>query len=98
LICRHCSQWNPDGDERCCFCDNLVAGGEDSTASGQPAYLRNVQTTGQLPPVVRSEFDRPIPENLWQSLWELVRRDLAKAAAVLAVVLLVVLAGLCSRC
>jgi hypothetical protein len=98
LICCHCSQWNPDGEERCCFCDNLVAGGEDCTASGQPAYLRNVQTTGQLPPVVRSEFDRPIPENLRQALWEAVRRDLPKAAAVLAVVLLVVLAGLCSRC
>lgn len=97
MICRHCSQWNPDGQERCCFCDNRVDGGEDRTASGQPAYLKNVQTTGQLPQVMRSEFDRPIPENLRQALWELVRRELPKLGAIVAVVLVLLLLGLCGR-
>ena len=43
MICRHCSQWNPDGQPRCCFCNNLLAGEKDETLSGAPGYLRSAE-------------------------------------------------------
>ena len=33
MICRFCSQWNPDGELRCCFCNNKHADEADATLS-----------------------------------------------------------------
>lgn len=59
MICPYCSQWNPDSAPRCSFCDNQPGSGEDRTASGQPAYLRNTGMQVQLPKVQRSMFAEP---------------------------------------
>ena len=41
MVCRFCAQWNPEGELRCCFCNNRLDSGDDRTASGVPDYLRN---------------------------------------------------------
>jgi hypothetical protein len=43
LICRFCSQWNPEGELRCCFCNNRLDGTEDATLAGAPAYTQRIQ-------------------------------------------------------
>lgn len=46
MICRFCSQWNPEGEARCCFCQNALEAEVDATVSGRPG-------TGQLAAAVR---------------------------------------------
>jgi hypothetical protein len=59
LICRFCSQWNPEGTNRCCFCGNPLDATEDRTLSGAPDYLRNTGQQLQVPKAMRSRFDTP---------------------------------------
>lgn len=51
MTCPFCGQWNPDDKQRCCFCENLLQGGEDATISGRPAYERklDVKLVSALP-------------------------------------------------
>jgi hypothetical protein len=37
LICRFCSQWNPEQATRCCFCGNPADAVEDTTRAGRPS-------------------------------------------------------------
>jgi hypothetical protein len=63
LICKFCSQWNPEGEPRCCFCDNALDAEEDATLSGRPSYTKN--TGASLPKPLRSMFaekrEEPFP-------------------------------------
>jgi len=53
LICRFCTQWNPDGELRCCFCSNKLADEVDATLDGRPEYSRNVRVTAPVTSVPR---------------------------------------------
>ena len=54
MICRFCSQWNPEDERRCCFCHNPLDAPEDTTATGRPAYER--KATAKMIPAVQSKY------------------------------------------
>ncbi len=39
MDCPFCSQWNPPGSRRCCFCGNTTGATEDATVAARPAYM-----------------------------------------------------------
>jgi hypothetical protein len=60
LICRFCSQWNPERAARCCFCQNRLDAAEDRTASGRLSAAH--QGLARLP----GESTAPSPPvNVW---------------------------------
>ncbi len=92
MICRFCSQWNPESAGRCCFCDNVLDGTQDTTRDGQPAYLRNTGRQLQVPRAQRSMYD-PRPQGMeldLSGLWRKGGKDrmLLVAGVVIAVVIL----------
>ncbi len=57
MICPYCTQWNPSGDRRCCFCNNQMGeGGEDVSVKAKPKYaMRAAKLLEALP----SSYDLP---------------------------------------
>lgn len=82
MNCRFCDQWNPEGEQRCCFCTNLLDGTEDRTLAGTADYLQNVRVTGPLP----TADGRPGP-GAPDSLLEIVKQMNAKERAALGAIL-----------
>lgn len=89
MICRYCSQWNPDGTMRCCFCQNLVASEEDATISGTATYLAVTRHGGQPPPLLGDA-----PEG-GEHGWRLDRNTLTALAVAAAALLLILLRWAC---
>jgi hypothetical protein len=90
LICAFCEQWNPDGALRCCFCNNLLEGTEDTTLDGTPGYAKKVAVTTPHP--AQQRYDpRATPEGLFEIARQMNAKELIAlaAAAVGAIVLLV---------
>jgi hypothetical protein len=74
LICRFCSQWNPDEALRCSFCANLARATEDATASGRVSKVQ-ARVTASSAPVVRGagpepDFARDLRRADW--VWQIV--------------------------
>ena len=61
MICRFCSQWNPESAVRCSFCNNRTDATEDATLDGTPDYVRNTGEHVEIPRALPSQFDRPEP-------------------------------------
>jgi hypothetical protein len=96
LICRFCSQWNPDGQLRCCFCSNRLDGPEDDTVDGRPDYAKNVRVTAPRPVQGGMLDDRVDAADLFSQLKGLGKEQLAGFA--LIVVGVIVLAIYFLRC
>ena len=92
MICPFCSQWNPEGDRRCSFCNNEVEGGEDATVAARPKYAaRALEITRALP----SSYDLPRATRPRPHFKLTLTPDQAIGAAVALLVLLILAASRC---
>jgi hypothetical protein len=101
VLCRFCSQWNPEGALRCCFCNNLSGATQDQTRGGRvtvvSARLPAVQRDGRSLAEVTEEL-KAEPEGYRR---DMLRADLIwKIVVGIAVGLFALwqLAGLLGRC
>ncbi len=89
MICPYCSQWNPDRDLRCCFCDNKVDSGEDATVKAQPKYAARAITIQKALP---SSYDLPAATRRQRSHVKLQLTEnqaIAFGASILIVILII---------
>ncbi len=56
MICPFCSQWNPERDVRCCFCENRMDNEEDATVKALPKYAARAVA---IPKALPSSYDLP---------------------------------------
>jgi len=90
LICRFCSQWNPEGGLRCCFCSNPFDATEDNTRAGVPDYVRNTGQQYQIPKAIRSEFAQRPPGEIFNPLEAIQSGGVERVKGILFVVAIVI--------
>lgn len=98
MICRHCSQWNADGEQRCCFCGNRLDAEEDTTRSGTPGYLRPPTGTLDVVKPLPGLLDDLPPERGLEPLLAGKEVKLPAWSVAAGVVVLAVIVGLLWRC
>lgn len=94
MECKFCSQWNPQGATRCCFCDNQPGAEADASASGRPPY--ETRSRAAVIKALPSSYDLPKPTTRPPVQFEIsLTPNQAIAAGVVALLLIL---GVLSRC